>query len=59
MWLHTKEKDGLMQASAKAAPADVKVTPLAALVAQLAPRLAAVIDAALQQLIHQLEVQCL
>ena len=45
-----------MQAPAKSAPAGAEATPLAAVVARLAVRLAAVINAALQQLIRQLEV---
>jgi hypothetical protein len=45
-----------MQAPAQPAPAGVEATPLAAVAARLAVRLAAVIGAALQQLIHQLEV---
>lgn len=40
----------------KPAPAGVEATPLAVVAAQLAVRLAAIIDAGLQQLIHQLEV---
>lgn len=45
-----------MQAPAQSAPAGAEATPLAAVVARLAVRLAAVINAALQQLIRQLEV---